>query len=82
MKRRRNREVNDRPHPCPLPQEGENLSQSQARSCGLISLHAPLRKVEASVRLDEQPLNAEVIGTTPSYFQVMDLHLQKGRGRF
>jgi len=50
-----------------------------AKSCPLIANHAPLRKVAASVRLDEQPLNAEVIGTTASYFDVMGLKLQKGR---
>ena len=50
-----------------------------ARSCSLISNHAPLRKVQASIRLDEQPVNAEVIGTTPAYADVMGLRLQKGR---
>ncbi len=50
-----------------------------ARSCTLISNHAPLRKVQASVRLDEHPINAEVIGTTAAFFDVMGLHLQKGR---
>jgi putative ABC transport system permease protein len=54
-------------------------ADSVARSCGLIAHHAPLRKIEAAVRLDEQPVNAEVVGVTPSYFDVMGLHLQKGR---
>jgi putative ABC transport system permease protein len=54
-------------------------ADSIAHSCVLIANHAPLRKVTASVRLDEQPVNAEVIGTTASYFDVMGLKLQKGR---
>ncbi|HLX60925.1 MAG TPA: ABC transporter permease [Planctomycetota bacterium] len=64
-----------------LHSEGLTVDEANsiAHSCALISEFAPLRKVPASVRLDEQPINAEVIGTTPSYFSVMGLHLQKGR---
>ncbi len=64
-----------------LRSEGLTVDEADAiaRSCALISNHAPLRKVVASIRLDEHPINAEIIGTTPSYHDVMGLHLQKGR---
>lgn len=64
-----------------LHSAGLNVEEADAiaRSCSLILNHAPMRQVQASIRLDEQPINAEVIGTTPSYLSVMGLHLQKGR---
>jgi putative ABC transport system permease protein len=64
-----------------LRSEGLTVDESNAiaRSCALIANHAPLRNVTASIRLDEHPVNAEIIGTTPAYREVMGLNLQKGR---
>ena len=57
-----------------LREAGEAFSR-----CKLIEDFAPLRKVRASVRLEETPLAAEVIGTTPSFLSVMGYRLREGR---
>jgi putative ABC transport system permease protein len=50
-----------------------------AERCPLISNYAPLRKVDASVRFNEVQVTMEVIGTTPSYINVMQFPLREGR---
>ena len=54
-------------------------AQSLADACPLISEFAPLRRVDASVRLNEAQVSMEVIGTTPAYYRVMQFHLRDGR---
>jgi ABC-type antimicrobial peptide transport system permease subunit len=55
--------------------EAENVSTG----CELIREFAPVRKVRASVRMDETPLVAEVVGTTPTFTSVMGYRLREGR---
>jgi putative ABC transport system permease protein len=48
-------------------------------ACPLLLRYAPMRKVYGSVRLGETPVSAEVIGTTPSFLEVMGYRLREGR---
>jgi ABC-type antimicrobial peptide transport system permease subunit len=49
-------------------------------SCPLISDHAPIKKAfQASVRLNETPISADVVGTTPSFLSVIGYKLRDGR---
>jgi ABC-type antimicrobial peptide transport system permease subunit len=61
----------------------DGLTLSQAKdavdACPLIKDYAPLRKVRASVRLEETPVVCEVVGTTPSFLPVMGFQLRDGR---
>ena len=48
-------------------------------ACPLLLRHAPIRKVYASVRLGETPISADVVGTSPSFLQVMGYRVREGR---
>ena len=64
-----------------LRSEGLTLREAEAAfgACNLFQNYAPVRKVRASVRLEETPLNAEVVGTTPAFLPVMGYRLREGR---
>ncbi|MCZ7648990.1 MAG: ABC transporter permease [Planctomycetota bacterium] len=61
----------------------EGLTRNEARvlaeSCDLIDAHAPWRRVFATVRKGEEPVAAEVVGTTPAFLGVMNFNLLHGR---
>jgi putative ABC transport system permease protein len=49
-------------------------------ACPLIVEYAPIHKTfQAAVRLNETPMSADVVGTTPSFLGVMGYHLKEGR---
>jgi len=64
-----------------LHSNGLTVREARAASeqCPLISEHAPLKRVSASVRVNETPVQVEVVGTTHAYLSVMDYRLREGR---
>ena len=54
-------------------------AQGAVDECPVIADHAPLRKVQASVRVSETPVSADVVGTTPSFLNVLGYKLREGR---
>jgi len=64
-----------------LNSRGLTLREAEAavQACPLIADHAPLRKVQASVRVGEVPISADIVGTTPSFITVMNYKLREGR---
>ncbi len=54
-------------------------AEQAAQACVMIDAYAPIKVVQASVRLGEKPLDAEIVGTTPSYLNVMNYGLREGR---
>lgn len=64
--------------------QSNGLSVNEAReavaSCPLIADHAPLKKAfQAAIRLNETPITADVVGTTPSFLNVIGYKLREGR---
>ena len=64
-----------------LHSNGLTVREAQAAcdTCPLITDHAPIRKVQASVRIGETPVSCEVVGTTPSFLKVIGFRLREGR---
>ena len=64
-----------------LRSDGLTLREAEVafRHCPLLLNFAPVRKARAAVRRDETPLNAEVVGTTPSFLAVMGYKIREGR---
>jgi putative ABC transport system permease protein len=64
-----------------LASNGLTVREADAalNGCPLILRHAPIRKVPASVRLNERPVAADVVGATPAFLPVMGYKLREGR---
>ena len=74
-------EVRDLKKKTRLHSQGLNVLEAKtvATTCPLFSAYAPVRKLSVSVRVHETPVTAEVVGTTPSFLNVLGYRMREGR---